>query len=138
MRSRLIARRGFTLIEGLAAFAILALTLTQLLSALGGATTNESRADFLLRATRQGQSQLDSLGLDAPIAQGETSGAYEDGLLWTLTVEPHRTVKSPLSGTSVASYWAQLAIRRPSAPGAKRESITLTALKLVEIREQQR
>ncbi|MGO9772920.1 MAG: prepilin-type N-terminal cleavage/methylation domain-containing protein [Roseiarcus sp.] len=131
MRSHLIRRNGFTLIEALVAFAILALVMAQLLSTAGGAALNESRADFLLRASRMGQSHLDALGIASPIAIGETSGRYDDGLLWSLIVEPGRAVSKSTGASVVASYWARLTISRPTPRGAKPESLTLTTLKLV-------
>jgi general secretion pathway protein I len=131
MRSHLIRRGGFTLIEALVAFAILALVMAQLLAAASGAATNESRADFLLRASRLGQSQLDALGLETPIAPGETTGRYDDGLLWSLVVAPGRAVATQTGALVAASYSARLTIRRPTPPGAKTESLVLTTLKLV-------
>ena len=47
-------RSGFTLVETLVAFAVLAVAMSQLMAALGGAANNESREDFFLRACRRG------------------------------------------------------------------------------------
>jgi len=137
LRTRLTTRRGFTLIEALVAFAILALVLGRLLSSAGGAAQNESRADFYLRAARLGQTQLESLGLSDPIRVGETSGRYDDGLLWSLTVEPYRDVKNPAGGIAAVSYLAHLTIRRPTPVAAQRETLTLTTLKFVAVKENQ-
>jgi len=131
MRSRLNRRAGFTLIETLVAFAILALAMGQLLAAASGSAQNESRADFFLRATRLGRSQLDALGVDAPLALGETHGQYDDGLLWSLVVVQHRQSRSPIGSAVTSSYWARLTIRRPMPQVASRESLTLSTLKLV-------
>jgi general secretion pathway protein I len=128
-------RRGFTLVETLVAFAVLALAMSQLMAALGGGARNESRADFLLRASREGQSQLDAIGIEGPIARGETNGAYDDGLLWNLSVEPYLAVKALVGGGEVASFWLRLTIRRPGAQEGARESLTLTTLKIVATRE---
>jgi len=131
MRSRLSRRAGFTLIETLVAFAILALAMAQLLAAASGAAQNESRADFFLRATRLGRSHLDSLGVDRPMPLGETHGQYDDGLLWSLVVLEHRRSRSPIGSAVTSSYWARLTIRRPTPQVASRESLTLSTLKLV-------
>lgn len=135
MRRLLIRRGGFTLIEALVAFAILALAMSQLLVAAGGAAHNESRADFLLRAGRQGRSQLETLGIDGPISEGETTGTYEDGLLWRLVVEPSRVVRSPAGDKALASFWARLTIRRPGPQNLAPETLTLTTLKIMPIKE---
>jgi len=128
-------RDGFTLVETLVAFAVLALAMSQLMTALSGAAQNESRADFYLRASREGQSQLDALGVEGRIERGETNGSYEDGLLWDLKVEPYLTVKSPMRTGEVVSFWAHLTIRRPGLQEVARQSLTLTTLKIVTISE---
>jgi general secretion pathway protein I len=135
MQPGLKQKGGFTLIETLVAFAILALAMSQLLAAAGGGAQNDSRADFLLRAMRLGQSQLAALGVDGPIQQGETSGRYDDGLYWSLKVEPHRTLKSPTGDSVVASFWTRLTISRPTPQSAPRENLTLTTLKIVTLKE---
>ncbi len=136
---RLLIRRsgGFTLVETLVAFAVLALAMSQLMAALGGGARNESRADFLLRASREGQSHLDAVGIEKPIARGETSGAYDDGLLWSLQVEPYIAIKSPVGNNELASYWLRLSIRRPGDQDGARETLTLTTLKIIPTREPQ-
>jgi len=128
-------RAGFTLVETLVAFAVLALAMSRLMTALSGAAQNESRADFFLRASREGQSQLDALGVERRIERGETNGRYEDGLLWNLKVEPYVTVKSPLQTGEVESFWAHLTIRRPGSQEGAHQSLTLTTLKLVTASE---
>ena len=128
-------RSGFTLVETLVAFAVLAVAMSQLMAALGGAANNESRADFFLRACREGQSQLDALGVTERLVQGETNGSYEDGLLWSLNVEPYVTLQSPIKDGGVASFWAHLTIRRPGSSGGATQSLTLTTLKIVTTAE---
>jgi general secretion pathway protein I len=127
MRARLKSRRGFTLIETLAAFAILAMALGQLLNGISGGVRNEARADLLLRASRQGASQLDALGVDGPVAFGETSGRYPDGLYWFLSVSPGPGVPSLSGGPAVSSFHARLVIRKPGGYG---ESYTLSTVKM--------
>lgn len=127
MLARLKARRGFSLIESLAAFAILAMSLGQLLNGVSGGVRNEARADFLLRATRQGASQLDALGIDGPIPFGETSGRYPDGLYWSLSVTPGASAAAQTGQPIATSFHARLVIRKPGGYG---ETFTLSAIKL--------
>jgi general secretion pathway protein I len=117
MRARLKSREGFTLIEALAAFAILALALTQLLRGVSGGARNEARADFLLRATRQGASHLDRLGVEAPAPFGVTTGRYPDGLRWRLFVAPGKTIDGPAGEPVARSFRARLVIERPTGYG---------------------
>jgi general secretion pathway protein I len=135
MRARLKSRQGFSLIESLAAFAILAMTLAQLLNGVSGGVRNETRADFLLRAARQGASQLDALGADGVIPTGQSSGRYPDGLFWFLTVAPGRTVAGPGGAPIAASFHARLVINKPSGFG---DTFTLSAVKIKALDPQQR
>lgn len=135
MRVRLRSRRGFSLIESLAAFAILAMTLTQLLNGVSGGARNESRADFLFRAARQGSAHLEALGVEGPPPFGETSGRYPDGLYWALTVTPGPEVSGALRRMPIAtSFHARLEIRKPSGFG---ENYVLSTVKIRALEPQQ-
>lgn len=134
MRLRLKSREGFSLIESLAAFAILAMTLTQLLNGVSGGARNESRADFLFRAARQGAAHLEALGVDNPPPFGETSGRYPDGLFWFLSVTPGRSVTGPMNQAPIAtSFHARLEIKKPSGYG---ETFTLSTVKIKAVEPQ--
>ena len=82
-----------------------------------------------------GAIQLDALGVSERLVQGETTGSYEDGLLWNLKVEPYVTLQSPIRNGGVASFWAHLTIRRPGSAGGATQSLTLTTLKIVTTTE---
>ncbi|QGM99462.1 general secretion pathway protein GspI [Methylocystis parvus] len=104
------------------------MTLTQLLNGVSGGARNESRADFLFRASRQGASHLEALGVDAPPPLGQTSGRYPDGLYWFLDVTPGKTIAGAAGGKPIAiSFHARLEIRKPSGYG---ETFTLSAFKI--------
>ena len=59
--------RGFTLIEVIIAFALLALALTLLLGSLSGAARQVGQADVRSRATLYAQSLLASTGVETPL-----------------------------------------------------------------------
>lgn len=130
MRGVVKTRNGFTLVESLAAFAILALFLAGLLNGVSGAVRNEDRADFLMRASVLGQSQLEAIGISAPIVIGETTGRSDDGLRWTLTIEPYGATGSPSTVQNMIAYWARLTIRKDEiAPNAS-QALTFVTIKL--------
>lgn len=129
LRGPLRRRRGFSLIEALAAFAILALVMGQLLAGVSGGARNESRADFLMRASRQGMSQLEALGADGALAPGVFEGRYDDGLLWRLTVVARDALRGANGAPSAVAYGVQLVIARPSGDSP----LTLSTVKLVSV-----
>jgi len=133
MFGRLKSRRGFSLIEALAAFAILAMSLGQLLNGVSGGVRNEARADFLQRASREGASQLEALGVDGPVPFGQTSGRYPDGLYWFLTVTPGPNAMGPNGQPLATSFHAELVIKKPSGFG---ETFTLSTLKIKPVAQQ--
>lgn len=136
MRHHVMRRNGFTLVEALAALAILALSLAALLSGVSGAARNDDRADFLLRASRLARSQLDAVGIAAPIVVGETTDRSDDGLRWTLTMEPFKVAGAPSAAPKTISYWARLTIRKDAAGNAS-QTMTFVTLKLVQSKEPQ-
>jgi type II secretory pathway pseudopilin PulG len=131
MQTRLTARRGFSLVESLTAFAILALSLSQLLNGVGLGARNEARADFLLRAARQGASHLDSLGVDGPLPIGQTTGRYSDGLSWSLLVTPGDSARGPQGAALAETFHARLTISKPNGVG-ERFTLQTTKIRAVE------
>ena len=86
-RARSAAARGYTLIEVIVAFALLALALTLLLGSLSNAARQVHWADRAGRATLYAQSLLDQAGVGEALQPGTRSGTFEDGRYrWTLDV----------------------------------------------------
>jgi general secretion pathway protein I len=78
--------RGFTLLEVLAAIALLAIAFAIGLGALGKAAQNAGRAAALNTAVERAQSLLAEQGLDAPLHDATLSGKFDDGMSWTLRI----------------------------------------------------
>jgi general secretion pathway protein I len=86
--------RGFTLIEVLVAFAILALTLAALMQVFAAGLRSSDAVDRHLMATMLARSVMDDLGAEIPIAAGERSGEIEQGYRWTVRIQPSATIPS--------------------------------------------
>jgi general secretion pathway protein I len=84
--------RGFTLIEVLIAFAILALTLAALMQVFGAGLRSSDAVDRHLMATMLARSILDDLGAEIPIAAGERTGEIGQGYRWTVRIQPSTTI----------------------------------------------
>ena len=83
-------QRGFTLIEVIIAFALLALALTLLLGSMSGAAKQIRHADDAGRATLHAQSMLTQLGVGVALQPGRSDGELEDGRYrWSLVVTPY-------------------------------------------------
>lgn len=79
---------GFTLVEVLVAFVILGLTLTVMMEAMGSSARHLTDASNYLRAAIHGESLMESIGTEKPFRNGSSSGKFEDGFRWTLTLQP--------------------------------------------------
>jgi general secretion pathway protein I len=78
---------GFTLIETLAALAILSVALGVLLAVFGDGIRRQGRAEQLAMATLQAQSLLARVGMDIPLQAGAATGTLARGLHWRLNVD---------------------------------------------------
>lgn len=83
-------QRGYSLLEVIVAFALLALALTLLLGSLSGAARQVHNADLSTRAMLHAQSLLAATGIEQPLQEGRSQGDWEDGRYrWELQVEPY-------------------------------------------------
>jgi general secretion pathway protein I len=82
--------RGYTLIEVIVAFALLALALTLLLGTLSNSARQVHWADGAGRATLYAQSLLDQTGVGEALQAGTRSGSFEnERYRWTLQIRPY-------------------------------------------------
>lgn len=82
--------RGFSLLEVLVAFVILALVGTALFRLFSGALGNVALADEYSRATLYAESRLAALPVEAPVREGGEQGTSTDGrYAWATRIEPY-------------------------------------------------
>ncbi len=104
---------GFTLLEVLVAFTILAIALTALIQAfsqgLRASTVAEERALAVLVA----RSIMAEVGSSIPLEQSEQSGDLEDGLGWQLIIDSPQGDEFDLGeGSDLRAYEITLLIHR--------------------------
>jgi general secretion pathway protein I len=131
--SRCHRQQGYTLIEVIVAFGVLALGLTLLLGTLSGATRQVRNADDAGRAALHAQSLLDQVGVGEVLQPGRRDGDLEQGRYrWVLEVQPYRDPTAP-AGAPVeiaAPQLMQLALTVQWGEGA-RERLQVQSLRLV-------
>lgn len=86
---------GFTLLEVLAAIALLAFAFAIGLRAMSGALHNTSRGAAMTAATLEAQSLLDMQGLTAPLRASVQQGRFADGAAWRLRVSAYQPPATP-------------------------------------------
>ena len=101
--------RGFSLLEVLAAFVILALVATSLLELFGGALRNLAAADDWNRAVLVAESRLAEAASARPLREGTERGDADDGRIkWETRVS---AFEPPGVGDELARVSASMATR---------------------------
>jgi len=94
--------RGFTLLEVMLAFVLLAMLMGLAIAALANGLRQVRRAQDETKATLYAQSLLDGIGVLAPITPGQHEGTFEAGRYrYQLEVRPTRD-PAPFSATPTA------------------------------------
>jgi general secretion pathway protein I len=118
------SQRGFSLLEVLVAFAILALSLGVLLQIFQRAMNTTAVSETYSRAVALAEAKLNSVGADIPLEEGVHSGDPEDGLDWIVNIEPYQFEDETLAWTSendtVQPYRITAVASWPSISGSRR------------------
>ncbi len=123
---------GFTLLEVIIAFALLALALTLLLGSLSGASRQIRHADHASRATLHAQSLLAQVGVGEVLRPGRSEGEFADAdYRWTLEVSPYQDPAIPVRNLQLGAprlLQVDLEVRWGDAP---RDALRWHSLRLV-------
>lgn len=132
MRSR---GRGFTLLEVIIAFAVLALALTLLLGTLSGSAREVRASADAGRAALHAQSLLDQVGVGEALRPGRRDGEFEDGRYrWNLRIDPYvdPTARTRDAIEPGAARLMLLALDVEWGDGGPRQSLRLQTLRLAQ------
>ena len=129
-------QRGFSLLEVLAAFVILALVGTALFRLFSGALGNATLADEYSRATLYAESRLAAVSVEAPLKEGTLQGNSDDGRYgWSAVVTPYTPPDSTpgfdsATTTMAVRLWKlAVTVTWPGAPGNER-SVALSTVRI--------
>jgi general secretion pathway protein I len=122
------ASRGFSLLEVLVAFTILAMLLGALFQVFSSGLHAARSGDRYTRATVIAQSQLAALGVENSLEEGVRSGTSDDDYHWRVTVSAYSDDQIPLSKralrpltVSVEVFWEEAGTPR---------TLSLTSMRL--------
>jgi general secretion pathway protein I len=118
---------GFTLLEVLVAFAILAVALAGMLQAFGGGLDTVRRTEAANESWSAARSLLERVGTELPLEAGQRSGTDEAGFAWTVAIRPR---KSALDQVKVHDrpyglFEVTVTVSRAGAPAASLQTIRL-------------
>ncbi len=80
---------GFTLIEVIASFTILAMTFMVVLEILSNSSTNTIKSSERTQISLLAQSKMDEVGILIPVEEGSFSGDFDDQRSWYINIEPY-------------------------------------------------
>ncbi len=120
--------RGFTLIEVLVAFVILAVALGVLMQVFSTGLRNARVAENYTTATLYAESMLAAVGVEAPLAEGETSGDFDDHFRWRLDVQPYEAPDSENEAAAGRAFQVVVTVSWGDEDDPR--DVTLTTLRL--------
>jgi general secretion pathway protein I len=124
-----VRQSGYTLIEVLVAFMILALALTVLLRIFSGGLRNVSVSSDYATATLIAESRLAAAGIDIPLRPGETSGTEGERFEWTVSVQDYQPWPGYRSAAKgVDAYRVTVTVEWPN--GDNTRSVGLSTVRL--------
>lgn len=126
--------RGYTLIEVIVAFALLAAALTLLLGTLSGAARQVRGSADAGRAALYAQSVMAQVGVGEALKPGRTDGEFEDGRYrWALDVQRWTDPSRPADALNDPSAPQLLEVRLGIewGEGGPRERLLLRTLRLM-------
>ena len=128
------AQRGYTLIEVVVAFALLAFGMTLLLGSLTNATKQVRVSNDAGRAALHAQTLIDQAGVGEALTVGQRDGEVEGGRYrWDMNVTPFRDPTAPPRQDQIlgAPQLLQLELTLRWGDGGPREMLRLQSLRLV-------
>jgi general secretion pathway protein I len=133
-RRQLDARQsGYTLVEVLVAFVILALALTVLLRIFSGGLRNVSVSSDYATATLIAESRLAATGIDVPLRPGETSGTEGERFEWTVSVQDYQPWPGYRSATKgVDAYRVTVTVEWPNGDNTRSVGLSTVRLRTAE------
>jgi general secretion pathway protein I len=92
--------KGFSLLEVLVAFVILALAMGVLMQIFSGGLQNATRAGEYQQAALLAKSKLASIGIETPLDEGDSNGEFDDKYRWHVGM--HRYQENPATSDQQA------------------------------------
>lgn len=113
-------QRGYTLVEVLVAFVILAMALTVLFRIFSTGLKNVDAASGYAEAVVIAESRLGAPGLDEALVPGVAEGVESGGYTWTRTIERYEPAYRPDVPPPLPAYRIGIAVEWPAGRGTRR------------------
>jgi len=128
---KMLIQQGFSLLEILVAFSILALSLGVLLNIFSGGVRRAAISEEYQRAISIAESKLATAGIEVELQEGEIQGVVEDKYHWSLNSQLFIAEDEGLEEESLPVEPYQVTITVEWAAGKEDRQIELTTLRLM-------
>ena len=121
--------QGFTLIEVIASFTILAMTFMVVLGILSNSTRNTIKSSEQTKLALLAQSKMDEVGITIPVEEGSESGDFNDDISWHIDITPYEAEyegNASMDFVPVELFKVQLVVAWLDGTGRNREAIFTT------------
>ena len=81
-------QNGFTLLEILVAFTLLAMTFATIMEIIAGSAKNTVKASQYTKIALLAQSKMDELGVFEVLEEGSSNGDFDNNTSWSLEITP--------------------------------------------------
>jgi general secretion pathway protein I len=126
-------QRGFSLIEILVAFMILAMSLTVIYRIFSGGLRNVALSEDYARAVLVAESQLAAIGISEPLVRGVSSGEWGERFRWQRVVEPYQPWEQGKElSTQLLAYRITVDVDWEHAGRSRQVSLSSVRLKPIE------
>ena len=126
-------QRGFSLIEILVAFMILAMSLTVIYRIFSGGLRNVALSEDYARAVLVAESQLAAIGISEPLVRGVSSGEWGERFRWQRVVEQYQPWEQDKElSTQLLAYRITVNVDWEHAGRSRQVSLSSVRLKPVE------
>lgn len=123
-----VSERGFTLIEVIVAFAIVALALSALFqifsTGLRGSVVTENYNMAVLLA----DSKLAGIGIEEPLEAGDQSGTFDNGFRWETNVRPYDDGGSTFTPGAIQAFEVTVTVKWGGV--VRERTVSLATLRL--------
>lgn len=120
---------GFTLVEMLVAFVIMAVVAAMLYRGLSSGLRASKAADGSEAALLVAKARLASLGVETPLQPGTQEGRDGD-VAWEIATRPYIAADGADRAARQKAFWATVTVSWRDRRGAQPRSLRLTTLKL--------
>ncbi len=127
------AERGFSLLEIMVAFAILALSLGVLMQIFSSSMNATALSGDYSRAVALAEARLNAIGVEIPLSPGVHTGEPEAGIDWVVNIQPMPLPGEFSENPALQPYLVNVVATWPGTGAARRRRVVLESIRLDEV-----